>query len=88
MVGSGVPADVDDVQAAAGTQDSVNLRRRAGRTVQEWIIERRRAEARNLLSDTELPVAEIARQVAMSDPAAARSRAGRSSSTAACPRVR
>ena len=44
------------------------VRQRTGRTVQEWIIERRMAEARNLLSDTELPVAEIARRVGMSDP--------------------
>jgi AraC family transcriptional regulator, transcriptional activator of pobA len=44
------------------------VRRRTGRTVQEWIIERRMAEARSLLSDTELPVAEIARRVGMSDP--------------------
>ena len=44
------------------------VRRRTGRTVQEWIIERRMAEARNLLSATELPVAEIARRVGMSDP--------------------
>jgi len=44
------------------------VRRRTGRTVQEWIIERRMTEARNLLSDTELPVAEIARRVGMSDP--------------------
>src|SRR6185312_4201358 len=36
------------------------VRRRTGRTVQEWIVERRMTEARNLLSDTELPVAEIA----------------------------
>jgi AraC-like DNA-binding protein len=44
------------------------VRRRTGRTVQEWIIERRMAEARSMLSDTELPVAEIARRVGMSDP--------------------
>ncbi|HYZ67005.1 MAG TPA: AraC family transcriptional regulator [Mycobacterium sp.] len=44
------------------------VRRRTGRTVQEWIIERRMAEARNLLSDTELSVAEIARRVGISDP--------------------
>jgi AraC family transcriptional regulator, transcriptional activator of pobA len=44
------------------------VRRRTGRTVQEWIIERRMAEARSLLSDTALPVAEIARRVGMSDP--------------------
>jgi AraC-like DNA-binding protein len=44
------------------------VRRRTGRTVQEWIIERRMAEARSLLADTDLPVAEIARRVGMSDP--------------------
>jgi AraC-like DNA-binding protein len=44
------------------------VRRRTGRTVQEWIIERRMAEARSLLSDTELPVGEIARRVGISDP--------------------
>jgi AraC-like DNA-binding protein len=44
------------------------VRRRTGRTVQEWIIERRMAEARSLLSDTELPVSEIARRVGVSDP--------------------
>jgi AraC family transcriptional regulator, transcriptional activator of pobA len=44
------------------------VRRRTGRTVQEWIIERRMAEARTLLSETTLPVAEIARRVGISDP--------------------
>ena len=44
------------------------VRRRTGRTVQEWIIECRMAEARSLLSDTEMPVGEIARRVGMSDP--------------------
>jgi AraC family transcriptional activator of pobA len=44
------------------------VRRRTGRTVQEWIIERRMAEARSLLSDTELPVSEVARRVGVSDP--------------------
>jgi AraC family transcriptional regulator, transcriptional activator of pobA len=44
------------------------VRRRTGRTVQEWIIERRMAEARNLLADTDLPVAAVARRVGMSDP--------------------
>jgi AraC-like DNA-binding protein len=44
------------------------VRRRTGRTVQDWIIERRMAEARTLLSDTDLPVAEVARRVGMADP--------------------
>ena len=44
------------------------VRRRTGRTVQEWIIERRMAEARSLLADTDLSVGEVARRVGMSDP--------------------
>jgi AraC family transcriptional regulator, transcriptional activator of pobA len=44
------------------------VRRRTGRTVQEWIIERRMAEARNLLSETDIPVQEVARRVGISDP--------------------
>jgi AraC-like DNA-binding protein len=44
------------------------VRRRTGRTVQEWIIERRMVEARSLLSETDLSVAEIARRVGISDP--------------------
>jgi AraC-like DNA-binding protein len=44
------------------------VRRRTGRTVQEWIIERRMAEARSLLAGTQMPVGEIARRVGMSDP--------------------
>lgn len=44
------------------------VRRRTGRTVQEWIIERRMAEARSLLSGSDIPVAEVARRVGMSDP--------------------
>jgi AraC-like DNA-binding protein len=44
------------------------VRRRTGRTVGEWIIERRMAEARRLLADTDLPVAEVARRVGVRDP--------------------
>ena len=44
------------------------VRRRTGRTVQEWIIERRMAEARNLLSETDVPIQEVARRVGISDP--------------------
>ena len=44
------------------------VRRRTGRTVQEWIIERRMADARGLLAETDLPVAEVARRVGMTDP--------------------
>lgn len=44
------------------------VRRRTGRTVQEWITERRMAEARRLLADTELPISDVARRVGMPDP--------------------
>src|SRR5260370_29715123 len=39
------------------------VRRRTGRTVGEWIIERRMAEARRLLAYPDLPVGEVARRV-------------------------
>lgn len=44
------------------------VRRRTGRTVQEWITERRMADARALLSTTELPISEVARRVGIADP--------------------
>jgi AraC-like DNA-binding protein len=43
------------------------VRRRTGRTVQEWITERRMAEARALLGGTDLPIAEVAHRVGISD---------------------
>jgi len=44
------------------------VRRRTGRTVGDWIIERRMAEARKLLADSDLPVQEVARRVGIPDP--------------------
>jgi AraC-like DNA-binding protein len=44
------------------------VRRRTGRTVGKWITDRRMAGARALLAETDLPVAEVARRVGMSDP--------------------
>lgn len=44
------------------------VRRRTGRTVGDWIIERRMAEARGLLAATDLPVAEVASRVGIADP--------------------
>ncbi|HXL61180.1 MAG TPA: AraC family transcriptional regulator [Mycobacterium sp.] len=67
----GEPLSLRDVARELGMTPghlTTVVRRRTGRTVQEWIIERRMAEARSLLSDTELPVAEISRRVGMSDP--------------------
>lgn len=43
------------------------VRRRTGRTVQEWITERRMADARALLSATDLPISEVARRVGIAD---------------------
>ena len=67
----GEPLSLRDVASELGMTPghlTTVVRRRTGRTVQDWIIERRMAEARNLLSHTELPVAEVARRVGMSDP--------------------
>ena len=44
------------------------VRRRTGRTVQDWIIDRRMAESRRLLADTDLPIQEVARRVGITDP--------------------
>ena len=67
----GEPLSLRDVARELGMTPghlTTVVRRRTGRTVQEWIIERRMAEARSLLSETELPVAEIGRRVGMPDP--------------------
>ncbi len=67
----GEPLSLSDVARELGMTPghlTTVVRRRTGRTVQEWIIERRMAEARSLLSETELPVSEIAHRVGMSDP--------------------
>lgn len=44
------------------------VRRRTGRTVQEWITERRMVQARRLLAGTALPVGEVGRLVGYPDP--------------------
>ncbi|NUS43922.1 MAG: helix-turn-helix transcriptional regulator [Mycobacteriaceae bacterium] len=45
------------------------VRRKTGRTVQDWIADRRMAEARKLLAETDRPVSDIARAVGYRDPA-------------------
>ena len=65
------PLSLRDVAAEVGMTPghlTTVVRRRTGRTVQDWISQRRMAEARSLLADTELPVGEIARRVGMADP--------------------
>ena len=44
------------------------VRRKTGRTVHEWIAERRMAQARRLLVESDAPVAEIGRWVGYDDP--------------------
>jgi len=44
------------------------VRRRTGRTVVDWIMDRRMSEARALLAETDLPIADIARRVGLPDP--------------------
>jgi AraC-like DNA-binding protein len=65
------PLSLRDVAAELGMTPghlTTVVRRRTGRTVQEWIIDRRMAEARGLLAGTDLPVSEVARRVGMADP--------------------
>jgi AraC-like DNA-binding protein len=67
----GEPLSLRDVARELGMTPghlTTVVRRRTGRTVQEWIIERRMGEARTLLAETDLSIAEIARRVGMSDP--------------------
>lgn len=47
---------------------TTRVRRRTGRTVQQWITERRMTQARRLLAATDRSVAEIAEQVGFADP--------------------
>jgi AraC-like DNA-binding protein len=53
--------------AQTSRPETTVVRRRTGRTVQEWIIERRMSEARVLLGGTDLPISEIARRVGVAD---------------------
>jgi AraC family transcriptional activator of pobA len=43
------------------------VRRQTGRTVQQWITERRMVQARRLLAATELPIGEVGRRVGFPD---------------------
>lgn len=64
------PLSLRDVAAAVSVSPghlTSTVRRRTGRTVQEWITERRMVQARRLLAATELPINEIGRQVGYPD---------------------
>ncbi|HVV07818.1 AraC family transcriptional regulator [Amycolatopsis sp.] len=65
------PLSLRDVARSVGITPgylTTLVRRRTGRTVLDWITEHRMTEARRLLTGTELPVAEVARRVGLSDP--------------------
>ena len=67
----GEPLSLKDVaQAVSLTPGHLTtvVRRKTGRTVQQWILERRMAQARRLLVETHLAVEEVARRVGYSDP--------------------
>jgi AraC family transcriptional regulator, transcriptional activator of pobA len=64
------PISLRDVAAAVNLSPAhltTTVRRKTGRTVQEWIGERRMAQARRLLVATDLTVEEIARKVGYAD---------------------
>jgi AraC family transcriptional regulator, transcriptional activator of pobA len=67
----GGPLSLSDVAEAVHLSPghlTTALRRRTGRTVQDWIVERRMTEARRLLVETDLGVAEVGRRVGYPDP--------------------
>ncbi len=60
-----------DVAAAVNVSSghlTTIVRRKTGRPVQEWITERRMAQARRLLAETDLTVGELGRRVGYRDP--------------------
>nr|MDT0659297.1 AraC family transcriptional regulator [Micromonospora sp. DSM 115978] len=61
-------ADVAAAVALTPGHLTTVVRRKTGRTVQQWITQRRLREARRLLSDGDLPVAAVAHRVGYPDP--------------------
>ncbi|HET9140174.1 AraC family transcriptional regulator [Actinophytocola sp.] len=64
------PLSLRDVATAVNISPghlTSTVRRRTGRTVQEWITERRMVQARRLLTTTELPIRNIGRLVGFPD---------------------
>jgi AraC-like DNA-binding protein len=55
-----------EVRLSAGHLTTA-VRRKTGRTVQDWITERRMSEARRLLVETDLPLGEVGRRVGYPD---------------------
>ena len=65
----GEPISLKDVARAVGLSAGhlTTVGHKTGRTVLEWITERRMAEARHLLVGTDLPVEEVGRRVGYGD---------------------
>jgi AraC family transcriptional activator of pobA len=64
------PLSLRDVAAAVNISPghlTSTVRRQTGRTVQQWINERRMVQARRLLTATELPIGEVGRRVGFPD---------------------
>ncbi|MFI7673896.1 AraC family transcriptional regulator [Actinophytocola sp. NPDC049390] len=64
------PLSLRDVATAVNISPghlTTTVRKRTGRTVQEWITERRMVQARRLLAATDLPVGEVGRRVGFPD---------------------
>ena len=64
------PISLEDVAKAVSLSPgylTTVVRRKTGRTVLEWIVERRMAEARRLLGQTDLAVEEVSRRVGYGD---------------------
>jgi AraC-like DNA-binding protein len=65
------PISLRDVASAVSLSPghlTTVVRRKTGRTVQEWIAERRLAQARRLLVETDLAVEEVGGRVGYVDP--------------------
>lgn len=68
----GRPISLRDVASAVALTPghlTTTVRRKTGRTVQDWILERRMAQARRLLVETDLTADEVGRTVGYTDPA-------------------
>ena len=64
------PLSLRDVAAAVNISPghlTSTVRRQTGRTVQQWITERRMVQARRLLAATELPIGEVSRRAGFPD---------------------
>jgi AraC-like DNA-binding protein len=64
------PLSLQDVARAVSLSPghlTTRVRRRTGRTVQDWIVDRRMVEARRLLAGSTLTMAEIGRRVGYAD---------------------